>query len=212
MSRSLSVTKIVGFRNVWRFGLLLAALSVASMGCESRESRAKALERERLNAIGQLPPDHKPGDLVPMGIGLLNYTDEEINEVYVDGSWAANVPKHSSSTGAGSARTPAFYDPSYRINVRWRNESLFAKDEKALFKNDLVPETPQKDEIGRMTWLWVAFLSDGSVKIYPTWVSAGHPDFPDGLKDPKDQCLEARPADRKSCFSGSTYRSYSAGE
>lgn len=212
MSRYLGLLKIASFCNVWWFGLLLAVLSIGPTGCESRESRAKALEMERLIAIGQWPPNHKPGDLVPMGIGLLNYTDEEIDEVYVEGSWAANVPKHSSSTGAGSAETPAFYDPTYKINVRWRNESLFAKDEKALFKNDLVPEPPQKDDIGRMTWLWVAFFPDGSVKIYPTWVSAGHPDFPDGLGDPKDECLKARPNDIESCYSNSGNHFHGAGE
>lgn len=186
----------------WRRALIVGFLLLVSLGCDGQRLSA---EQERLIAIGQWPPDHKPGDLVPMGIGLLNYTDEEIDEVYVDRSWAANVPKHSSSTGTGSARTRAFYDQNYKINVRWRNETLFETDEKALFRVDLVPEPPQKDAIGRMTWLWIAFFPDGSVKIYPTWVSAGDRDFADGLKDPKDACLEARPSDSGSCYSNTGY-------
>ncbi|MEN5209869.1 DUF3304 domain-containing protein [Stenotrophomonas terrae] len=200
MSRYLGLLKIASFRNVWWFGFLLAVFSIGPTGCESRESRAKALERERLIAIGQWPPNHKPGDLVPMGIGLLNYTDEEIDEVYVGSSWAANVPKHSSSTGAGSADTPAFYDPNYKINVRWRNESLFKSDEKALFNRDMVPEVPQKDRLGRMTWLWIAFFPDGSVKLFPTFASPGDPDFPDGLIDPTKTCIRERPDNRESCY------------
>lgn len=200
MIRSIFVLKTPSPSAAWWLCVLLVSFSITASGCDDRESEARLLERERLMAIGQLPADHKPGDLVPMGIGLLNYTDEEINEVYVDGTWAANVTKHTSVTGTGSAYTPAFYDPSYKIKVRWRNESLFKIDEKSLFEKEVVPEPPQKDSIGRMTWLWIAFFPDGSVKIYPAWVSAGHPDFPDGLQDPKEECLKARPDDSASCY------------
>ena len=194
------MSRFVSFSRFWGFGVLFSALSFASFGCDRRESKAEQLEKERLALIGQLRPEHKLGDLVPMGIGLLNYTDEEIDEVYIGGSWAANVPKHSSSTGAGSADTPAFYDPDYKINVRWRNESLFKSDEKALFNRDMVPEVPQKDSLGRMTWLWIAFFPDGSVKLFPTFASPGDPDFPGGLIDPTKACTRERPDNRESCY------------
>lgn len=200
MVRFMKIQNTLVHSVVWWLCLLLIAFSIVASGCGERESRKQQLERERLMAIGQLPADHKPGDLVPVRVGLINYTDEEIDEVYVDGSWAANVAKHSSTTGIGSARTPAFYDPHYIVTVRWRNESLFLKDETGIFTNSLVPEPPQKDELGYIGELWVAFFPDGSVKLYPTVVRPGAPGFPDDLQDPKDECLKARPEDAASCY------------
>ncbi|GEM_PF-6228766 len=200
MSRYLGLLKIASFRNLWWFGLLLAVLSIGPTGCESRDSKKEQRERERLLAIGQLPANSKQGDLVPVRIGLINYTDEEINEVYVDGSWAANVPKHSVATGAGSVNTPAFYDPNYKIIVRWRNESLFRKDSSALYHSSLVPEPPQKDGLGRIGWLWVSFFSDGTVKLYPAIDRPGADGFPDGLIDPAIACKNARMDHQDSCY------------
>lgn len=201
MIRLLAVLGTLGHRETWWLHLLLISILITASGCDDGKSKARLLERERLMAIGQLPADHKLGDLVPVRVGLINYTDEEIDEVYVDGSWAANVTRHSSTTGAGSARTPAFYDPNYRITVQWRNESLFLKDESAIFTNSLVPEPPQKNELGYIGQLWVAFFPDGSVKLYPTVVSPGAPEFPDGLAEPKGACVAARPGNVESCYS-----------
>ncbi|MDF3839717.1 hypothetical protein P3W85_43295, partial [Cupriavidus basilensis] len=40
---------------------------------------------------------------------------------------------------------------------------------------------------------WVAFFPGGVVKLFPTWVGPGHPDFPGGLLEPTLQCRKEHP-------------------
>ena len=182
--------------------LLLAwlMLVLSLTGCSSDDEGKMSDEELRLLATGKTPANYEPGELVPMRVGLLNYTDEFMGDVYVDRSWAADSHKHSYTTGAGSAMTPAFYDPNYKVKIVWQPESLYLKDKDAYLEREVVPEPPKKDDLGRMTYLWVTFFPNGEVKLYPTWVEPGNPDFPDGLRDPQKVCVEQFPEDRGRCF------------
>ncbi|MGU2316244.1 DUF3304 domain-containing protein [Pseudomonas aeruginosa] len=141
------------------------------------------------------PPAAKADtDMVPLRVTVLNYTDEYIDEVYVDGSWASNAMAHSGGGKiAGSAEIPRKRDPNYKLTIHWRDEALYEKDRKALFKREVATEPYQQDEKGRMATLFVAFFPDDVIKLYPTFVGPDNPDFPDGLLSPKSQCRKERP-------------------
>jgi len=138
--------------------------------------------------------------MVGLRVTVLNYTDEYIDEMYVNRSWAGNGFAHSGGGGvAGSAEVPRQWDPNYKITIRWRDEPLYHKDRDALYRREVATEPYQQDEHGRMATLWVAFFPGGVVKLYPALVGPGHPDFPEGLLAPSWACEKAFPGDPK-CF------------
>jgi len=132
--------------------------------------------------------------MVGLRVTVLNYTDEYIDEVYVNRSWAGNGFAHSGGGKiAGSAEVPQQWDPNYTITIRWRDEPLYHKDQDALYRQEVATEPYQQDEHGEMATLWVAFFPEGVVKLYPTFVDPGHPDFPERLLLPKLQCRQQHP-------------------
>ena len=140
------------------------------------------------------PPAPIDNGRVPLQVGILNYTDDYIDEVYVNRSWAGNGFAHSGGGGfAGSAEVPREWDPNYTLNIRWRDEPLFHKDRDAFYRRDVATQPYQQYEPGGITMLWIAFFPQGVIKLYPTRVDPGHPDFPEGLLPPKLQCRKERP-------------------
>ena len=163
----------------WLKPLVLVAALLATSACEQAE-----------------PPAAPPADdgMTGLQVSVLNYTDEYIDEVYVNGSWAANAMAHS---GGGKfsahAAVPRQRDPNYTLTIEWRTESLYLKDPEAHYTREVATEPYQQDKDGRMAFLWVAFFPKGAIKLYPTWVAPGHPDFPEGLLEPKLQCRKEHP-------------------
>ncbi|MDF3832530.1 hypothetical protein P3W85_06160, partial [Cupriavidus basilensis] len=91
------------------------------------------------------------------------------------------------------------WDPNYKLTVRWRTEPLYLKDPDAFYERQVATEPYQLSETGGMGTLWVAFFPGGVVKLFPTWVGPGHPDFPDGLLAPSWACEKKFPGNPK-CF------------
>jgi len=169
----------------WLKPLGLVAALLATSACEQAE-----------------PPATAPADdgMTGLQVSILNYTDEYIDEVYVNGSWAGNEMAHSGGGGfAGHASVPKQRDPNYTLTIEWRTESLYLKDPEAHYTREVATEPYQQDKDGRMAFLWVAFFPKGAIKLYPTWVAPGHPDFPEGLLAPSWECEKSFPGNPK-CF------------
>ncbi|WBG63361.1 DUF3304 domain-containing protein [Pseudomonas citronellolis] len=163
----------------WLKPLVLVAALLATAACERAE-----------------PPTAPPADdgMTGLQVSVLNYTDEYIDEVYVNGSWAANAMAHS---GGGKfsahAAVPRQRDPNYTLTIQWRTESLYLKDPEAHYTREVATEPYQPDERGRLAMLWVAFFPNDVIKLYPAFAGPGAPDFADGLLEPKLQCRKEHP-------------------
>ncbi len=163
----------------WLKPLPLIAALLLSTACGQSDSQPRAAEKSAKKAVQ---------------LSVLNYTDDYIDEVYVNRSWAANQMPHSGGGRfAGFAELPSRWDPNHKLTVRWRDEPLYHKDPNAFHQREVATEPYQQDDRGRMTFLWIAFFPDGVIKLYPTWVAPGHPDFPEGLLLPKLQCRLQHP-------------------
>ncbi|MGU2316242.1 DUF3304 domain-containing protein [Pseudomonas aeruginosa] len=170
--------------------LLSALMAMALTGCKPADPPPPAAKADT--------------DMVPLRVTVLNYTDEYIDEVYVDGSWAANAMPHSGGGKiAGSAEVPRKRDPNYTLTIQWRDEALYEKDRRALYKREVATEPYQQDENGRMATLFVAFFPNGVIKLYPALVGPGNRDFPGGLLAPSWECERKFPGDAK-CFAPSS--------
>ncbi|MDF3837643.1 DUF3304 domain-containing protein [Cupriavidus basilensis] len=163
-----------------------------------RNALTRFLQLTLLLALTACKPSDAPASahddtMVPLRVRILNYTDDYIDEVYVNSSWAGGMVKHSGGGGAGSAQVPRQWDPNYKLTVHWRTEPLYLKNPDAFFERELATQPYQVDQRGRMTYLWVTFFPGGEVKLFPTLVGPGHPDFPEGLLEPKLQCRKEHP-------------------
>ncbi|MDF3837645.1 DUF3304 domain-containing protein [Cupriavidus basilensis] len=163
-----------------------------------RNTLTRFLQLTLLLALTACKPTDVPAaareDTKGLQVSVLNYTDDYIDEVYVNRSWAGGMVAHSGGGSfAGHASVPRQWDPNFKLTVRWRTEPLYLKNPSAFFERELTTQPYQMDERGRMTFLWVAFFPGGEVKLFPTWVAPGDPDFPDGLLEPKLQCRKEHP-------------------
>ena len=165
--------------------LLLAASLLLLAGCGDNKPSPAPL------------PDNS---MVPLQVSILNYTDDYIGVVYVNGSWASNMVAHSGGGKfAGSAEVPREWDPNYTLTIHWQTGELFDRDPDALYKREVATEPYQQYRPGGITMLWVAFFPDDVIKLFPTRVDPSHPDFPEGLLAPSWQCQKEFPGDAK-CF------------
>jgi len=157
-----------------------------------------------LAACGRVEPPHAAPQaddgMVPLQVSVLNYTDDYVNEVSVNGSWAGSMVAHSGGGSfAGSAEVPRQWDPHYTLTVRWRDGKSYDKDPEFFYERQVATEPYQQREPGGITMLWVAFFPGDVIKLYPTRVDPGHPEFPGGLLAPSWDCEKKFPGDSK-CF------------
>jgi hypothetical protein len=172
--------------------LLLALALLCLLGCNRSEPTAPAVLE---------------GNMVPLKLSLLNYTDHRVNNVDVDGDWAGSVGPHGGGNKfAGSAEVPRQWQADFRLTVRWQDNEQYADPVwraggPIRYHQQILPVQPyQQDERGRMAFWWVAFFPNDVIKLYPTFVDPGYPDFPDGLLNPSQACAREFPGDKK-CFS-----------
>ena len=163
----------------WLKPLGLVAALLATSACEQAEPPPAPLADDGMTGLQ---------------VRVLNYTDEYIDEVYVNGSWAGNEMAHSGGGGlATHASVPKQRDPNYTLTIEWRTESLYLKDPEAHYTREVATEPYQPDERGRLATLWVAFFPNDVIKLYPAFAGPGSPDFADGLLVPKLQCRKEHP-------------------
>ncbi|SCB21703.1 DUF3304 domain-containing protein [Cupriavidus alkaliphilus] len=165
------------------FVVLLAATLFGMAACGKAESPSAAIEDDTLG--GQ--------------IGVLNFTDVPIGVVYVNGQWAGGMVANAGGTKwIGSISVPKHWDPNFKVTIKWSDDELFAKDEKALHTKEVpVEKYPPEDA----SFFYVAFYPNQEVKLYLTKWGPGAEADPYRLEDPKEACVKRRaPQDRRLCY------------
>ncbi|WP_413705544.1 DUF3304 domain-containing protein [Ralstonia sp. Ralssp110] len=133
-------------------------------------------------------------------IGVINYTDIPIGAVYVNGQWAGGMVANAGGTKwIGSVSVPRHWDPNFKVTVKWSDDELFHKDEKALYEKK-VPLEKYPPKGG--SYIYVAFFPNHEVKVYLTDWLPGWEGDPYHLEEPKQACLKRRAGkDRDLCYS-----------
>ncbi len=164
--------------------LVAALLAIALVACNDDQND----QGQQIATAATSPNTIQPGDGGEKGliVSLLNYTDENIGPVYVDGDWAGNMGKHGGGTSfAGGAAVPAKWRRDYKLKISWSTDALFHQDPNKLYSR-MVPLQPYGPHDGGI--LWVAFFPDDVIKLYVSAAGPGHPDFPAKIKYPFVQC------------------------
>lgn len=146
-----------------------------------------------LVATGCKPSQQAQAASQDEGLGLqvqvLNYTDEGLGVVYVNGVWAGSMRNHAGGTSvAGSVGLPAKWHPGLTVEVDWQDDSLYRKDHDALYKIQVLVE-PYDITSDRPAVLWLAFMSDKQIKAIASSYGPGHSKFPADWKYPFDVCM-----------------------
>ncbi|QKL53499.1 DUF3304 domain-containing protein [Ralstonia solanacearum] len=155
-------------------GLAIVLFVLLGAGCKPSQSETTSQEDE-----------------LGLQVRVLNYMDEGLGVVYVNGVWAGAMGSHAGGTSiAGSIGLPAKWHPGLTVKVEWRDNVLYQKDHDALYKAQ-VPVEPY--ETGDPAMLWLAFLPDNKIRAIASRYTPLNPKFPGGLKFPEDLC-KADPA------------------
>ena len=148
--------------------VLLAALALmATVGCS-----AGAPEEEELG----------------LTVRPLNYTDVNLDEIFVDGIWVGGEARHGGGYSvAGSIGVPAKWRPGITVKVEWSDDPLYMKDPKASYSASVVIP-PYQEKLPSS--LWLQFYPGGRLAAVASSYVPGHPLFPGGLKSPVVACLD----------------------
>ncbi|MBU9581117.1 DUF3304 domain-containing protein [Ralstonia mannitolilytica] len=148
--------------------LLLALLA---LGCKPSQQAQAAPQDEDLG----------------LQVQILNYTDEGLGVVYVNGVWAGSMRNHAGGTSvAGSVGLPAKWHPGLTVEVQWQDDTLYKQDHDALHKMQVSVEPY---ETGEPATLWLAFMPSNKIRAIASRYTPHNPKFPGGLKFPYDVCM-----------------------
>ncbi|WP_240435837.1 DUF3304 domain-containing protein [Ralstonia solanacearum] len=151
--------------------MALALCVVLCTGCKpSQTQTAKASEEE-----------------LGLKVQVLNYMDDGLGVVYVNGVWAGSMSSHAGGTSiAGSIGLPPKWHPGLTVEVEWRDNTLWEKDPNGLYKAQ-VPVEPY--DIKYDGYLWLAFFPGNRIKAIASGYGPGNPNFPTDWKFPFDVCM-----------------------
>lgn len=122
-------------------------------------------------------------------VRILNYRDEPLGDVYVNGIWVGGMPSHAGGTSvAGSVGLPAEWHAGLTVEVEWQDDTLYRKDHDALYGEQVRIE-PYDLKNDRPSDLWLAFLPDNKIKAIASSYGPGHSKFPADWKFPFDVCV-----------------------
>lgn len=134
---------------------------------------------------------------IGLSVSILNYTDQPLGVVYVNDSWAGGMLIHGGGNSfAGSANLPRKWRPGLTVRVNWRDDALYQKDRNALH-SAVVPVSPYTGNYPSI--LFVAFFPNQEIKVFPSSMGPGHPEFPEGLQRPETLC-KANPICKEKFF------------
>ena len=123
---------------------------------------------------------------IGLSVSILNYTDQPLGVVYVNDSWAGGMLIHGGGNSfAGSASLPRKWRPGLTVRVDWQDDTLYQKDRNALHRA-VVPVSPYTGNYPSI--LFVAFFPNQEIKVFPSSMGPGHPEFPEGLQRPETLC------------------------
>ena len=146
-----------------------------------------------LLALGCKPSQQAQAASQEEGIGLqvqiLNYMNEPLGDVYLNGIWVGGMPSHAGGTSvAGSVGLPAKWHPGLGVEVEWQDDTLYRKDRDALYKAQVAIE-PYDVTKDHPAVLWLAFMSDNKIKAIASSYGPCHSKFPADWKFPFDVCV-----------------------
>lgn len=128
---------------------------------------------------------------IGLQIRVLNYMDQPLGVVYVNGVWAGAMASHAGGNSmAGTIGLPAKWKRDLTVEVEWQDDALYQADRNRLYRAT-VPVEPYDE--GKVAMLWLAFFPGNKIKAIPSGTSPGFPGFPGGLQLPEDVC-QADPA------------------
>jgi len=132
------------------------------------------------------PPPPPPERVKDLDASILNYTDDNIGQAYVDGDWVGSMGHHlGGGSIAGGAEVPYHWRPDFKLRVAWQTDALFEKNPD-LLDHRMVALEPYADHDGGI--LWVTFLPHGVIKLYVSAYYPGNPHWPGKLENPTWQC------------------------
>ncbi|MBU9581116.1 DUF3304 domain-containing protein [Ralstonia mannitolilytica] len=122
-------------------------------------------------------------------VRILNYMDEPLGDVYVNGIWAGGMRSHAGGFGAaGSVGLPAKWHVGLTVDVEWQDDALYRKDRDASYKAQVSVE-PYDVTNDHPSVLWLAFMADNKIKAIASSYGPGHSKFPADWKYPEDVCM-----------------------
>ncbi|KMN16094.1 hypothetical protein TU87_22495 [Pseudomonas weihenstephanensis] len=134
---------------------------------------------------------------IGLSVSILNYTDQPLGVVYVNDNWAGGMLIHGGGNSfAGSASLPRKWRPGLTVRVDWQDDTLYQKDRNALH-SAVVPVSPYTGNYPSI--LFVAFFPNQEIKVFPSSMGPGHPEFPEGLQRPETLC-KANPICKEKFF------------
>jgi len=123
-------------------------------------------------------------------VRVLNYMDEGLGVVYVNGVWVGSMRRHAGGFGvAGGVGLPAKWHPGLTVEVEWQDDTLYRKDHDATYKAK-VPVDPYDVKSDYPAVLWLAFMPGNKVKAIASSYGPGHEKFPADWKYPEKACME----------------------
>lgn len=99
-------------KRIWS-GIVMALCMALCTGCKpSQMQAAKASEEKEIG----------------LKVQVLNYMDEGLGVVYVNGVWAGSMSSHAGGHSiAGAIGLPAKWHPGLTVEVEWRDNTLWEK-------------------------------------------------------------------------------------
>ena len=139
-----------------------------------------------------------PAEKVGVGITGYNFTNEGVQEFFVNGGYGSNLPPY----GGGGATSccvsvPAQWIPDLRVTVDWtighftkpweeRKGMSLADMEKCCWTQRTLSKTVPIEWYDRPGNVQVFFLPNDEIKVYSSGLDLGHPDHPSGMTYPRD--------------------------
>ncbi|CAJ4482420.1 lipoprotein [Burkholderia pseudomallei] len=155
--------------------LSLVLLATLGAGCKPTEQQAAAAQQD---------------EELGLSVRVLNYMDEPLGDVYVNGVWAGGMASHAGGFGvAGAIGLPAKWHPGQTVEVEWQDDTLYRKDRDATYKAN-VPVEPYDVKNDRPTDLWLAFMPGNKIRAIASSYGPGHVKFPADWKYPEKACAE----------------------
>lgn len=153
--------------------LVLVLLATLGAGCKPAQPVTAVREDEELG----------------LEVRVLNYTDEGLGVVYVNGVWVGSERRHAGGFGvAGAIGVPAKWHPGLTVEVEWQDDTLYRKDQDATAKAN-VPVEPYDTQNDHPSELWLAFMPGNKIKAIASSYGPGHEKFPADWKYPEDACM-----------------------
>ena len=127
-----------------------------------------------------------------------NFTAEGVEEFFVDGYWAANLPPYGGGGGdICCAMLPAHWSPDLRVTVRWtvshytapweqRKHMSLEEEIKCCVARRTLTKTVPIQPYDAPSTLQVLFLPNDEIEVWATRYDLGHPDHPSKRDYPKN--------------------------